>query len=95
MAKALANHVTWFIQPAGFAVPRFGERFVCTSDAYDRDLIALAKQKAEEQGIGAFIQEGVYCMVGGPTFESVTEGRLLRTLGADAMGEWQLVSAVI
>ena len=64
------------------------------SDAYDPDLIALAQQTAEEQGIEEFMQKGVYCMVSGPTYESVTEGRALRTLGADTVGEWQLVSAV-
>ena len=62
------------------------------SDAYDRDLIALARQMAKDQDIGAFMQQGVYCMVGGPTYESVTEGRALRSLGADAVGERQLVS---
>ena len=58
------------------------------SDAYDRDLVALAGQTAEELDMG-FVQQGVYCMVGGPTYESVAEARALRTMGADAVGEWQ------
>ena len=57
------------------------------SDAYDRELMALARRAAEELGMGAFVQQGVYCMVGGPTFESIAEGRALRILGADAVGE--------
>ncbi|XP_071380272.1 purine nucleoside phosphorylase-like [Centroberyx affinis] len=65
---------------------RFGVRFLCTSDAYDRDLIALAKQTAEEQGCSTFLQQGVYCMVAGPTFETVAECRVLQLLGADAVG---------
>ena len=58
------------------------------SDAYDRDLRALAKQTAEEQGFGSFLQEGVYCMVAGPTYETVAECRLLKTLGVDAVGQY-------
>ena len=75
----------------GLSVPRFGERFLCTSDAYDCDLLALAQQTVEKQGIRASVHQGVYCMVSGPTYESIAEGRALRTLGADAVGEWQLV----
>ena len=61
------------------------------SDAYDRDLLALAQQTVEKQGIQGSVHQGVYCMVSGPTYESIAEGRALRTLGADAVGEWQLV----
>ncbi|KAF0041540.1 hypothetical protein F2P81_007438 [Scophthalmus maximus] len=65
---------------------RFGVRFPCMSDAYDRELRALARQTAEEQGCGGFLQEGVYCMVAGPSYETIAECRLLRTLGADTVG---------
>ena len=33
------------------------------------------------------VHHGVYAMVGGPHFESVAEVQLLRTLGADVVGE--------
>lgn len=56
------------------------------SDAYDRDLRALAKQTAEEQECDSFLQEGVYCMLAGPTYETIAECKVLQTLGADAVG---------
>ncbi|XP_040019044.1 purine nucleoside phosphorylase 6 [Gasterosteus aculeatus] len=65
---------------------RFGERFPCMSDAYDRDLRAVARQTAEEQGCGGFLQEGVYCMLAGPSYETIAECKLLQMLGADCVG---------
>ncbi|XP_051238431.1 purine nucleoside phosphorylase 6 [Dicentrarchus labrax] len=65
---------------------RFGVRFPCMSDAYDRELRALARQTAEEQGCNSLLQEGVYCMLAGPTYETIAECRVLQTLGADAVG---------
>uniref|UniRef100_A0A8C8I7M6 Purine nucleoside phosphorylase n=1 Tax=Oncorhynchus tshawytscha TaxID=74940 RepID=A0A8C8I7M6_ONCTS len=65
---------------------RFGVRFPCMSDAYDKDLSSLAKETAEEQGCSSFIQQGVYCMLAGPTFETIAECRALQKLGADAVG---------
>lgn len=56
------------------------------SDAYERDLRALAKKTAEEQDCGSFLQEGVYCMLAGPTYETIAECKVLQTLGADAVG---------
>ena len=37
--------------------------------------------------LGERVHSGVYAMVGGPHFESAAEVKLLRTLGADVVGE--------
>uniref|UniRef100_A0A3B3DIU9 Purine nucleoside phosphorylase n=1 Tax=Oryzias melastigma TaxID=30732 RepID=A0A3B3DIU9_ORYME len=74
---------------------RFGVRFPCMSDAYDRDLRALAKKTAKEQGCDSFLQEGVYCMLAGPTYETIAESRVLQTLGADAVGMSTVPEVVI
>ncbi|GAA6093511.1 purine nucleoside phosphorylase 6 [Tachysurus ichikawai] len=65
---------------------RFGVRFPCMSDAYDKDLAKLAGQTAEEQGCANFLQQGVYCMLAGPNYETVAECKILQLLGADAVG---------
>lgn len=65
---------------------RFGERFPCVSDAYDRGLQQLAHAVAAELDYSGFMREGVYSVVGGPSFETVAESKLLRFLGADAVG---------
>ncbi|XP_041923576.1 purine nucleoside phosphorylase-like [Alosa sapidissima] len=65
---------------------RFGKRFPCMSDAYDKDLAHLAQEAAKEQGCTSYIRHGVYCMVTGPTYETIAECRVLQMLGADAVG---------
>ncbi|TWW73514.1 purine nucleoside phosphorylase 5b [Takifugu flavidus] len=65
---------------------RFGVRFPCMSDAYDRELQQLAFDVASDLGFSDFLREGVYCVLGGPTFETVAECRMLHKLGADAVG---------
>lgn len=65
---------------------RFGVRFPCMSDAYDRELQQLAADVGQELGYGDFLKEGVYCVLGGPSFETIAECRLLHKLGADAVG---------
>ncbi|XP_015259201.1 PREDICTED: purine nucleoside phosphorylase-like [Cyprinodon variegatus] len=65
---------------------RFGVRFPCMSDAYDRDLQQLAMEVGQELGYGDFLKEGVYCVLGGPSFETIAECRMLHVLGADAVG---------
>ena len=61
-----------------------GPRFPDMARAYDPDLLDLAREQATELGIS--LQEGVYVMVAGPNFETPAEVRLLRILGADAVG---------
>ncbi|XP_029930364.1 purine nucleoside phosphorylase-like isoform X1 [Myripristis murdjan] len=65
---------------------RFGVRFPCMSDAYDRKLVQVAHEVGAELGFSAFLREGVYCVLGGPSFETIAECRMLNKLGADAVG---------
>lgn len=65
---------------------RFGVRFPCMSDAYDRDLRRLALTVGAELGFSDFLKEGVYVVLGGPSFETIAECRMLHGLGADAVG---------
>uniref|UniRef100_A0A3B1IBX6 Purine nucleoside phosphorylase n=2 Tax=Astyanax mexicanus TaxID=7994 RepID=A0A3B1IBX6_ASTMX len=64
----------------------FGTRFPCMSDAYDRKLQQLAQEVGAELGYSDFLREGVYCVLGGPSFETIAECRMLTRLGADAVG---------
>lgn len=61
-----------------------GPRFPDMSQAYDRQLGALARQVAAENGI--LLREGVYAGLAGPAFETPADLRFLRTAGADAVG---------
>ncbi|XP_043953246.1 purine nucleoside phosphorylase 5a [Gambusia affinis] len=65
---------------------RFGVRFPCMSDAYNRDLQQLAMEVGQELGYGDFLKEGVYCVLAGPSFETIAECRMLHMLGVDAVG---------
>jgi len=61
-----------------------GDRFQDLSEAYDRELIKMAREMALELGI--HLREGVYVGIPGPSLETASETRLLRTFGADAVG---------
>lgn len=61
-----------------------GERFPGMSGAYDRDLRQMARAAAQAAGVP--IHEGVYAWLSGPNFETPAEIRMLRTVGADAVG---------
>jgi len=61
-----------------------GVRFPDMSQAYDRRLRQVAREQA--QALDISLQEGVYAMVAGPSFETPAEVRLLRAIGADAVG---------
>jgi len=65
---------------------RFGPRFPPMSNAYDLAIRKLAKSKAKELGFADFVHEGVYSMMVGPNFETVTEVRMLGIMGIDATG---------
>jgi len=64
--------------------PLMGPRFPDMTRAYDPALADLARNAARERGIT--LREGIYIMVAGPTYETPAEVRLLRLMGADAVG---------
>jgi purine-nucleoside phosphorylase len=61
-----------------------GPRFVGLAQAYDRDLRTRARTIGKEHDIP--LHEGVYVAVSGPSFETPAEIRMLRTIGANAVG---------
>lgn len=63
-----------------------GPRFLPMSDSYDLDLRKLLFKKKEELKIERPLHEGTYMFVSGPTFETRAESRMIRALGADAVG---------
>jgi purine-nucleoside phosphorylase len=65
-------------------VDKWGPRFPDMSNAYDKSLRELAKQVAAQLNIHMY--EGVYVAVAGPNFETPAELRMLRWMGADAVG---------
>ncbi|RME31055.1 MAG: purine-nucleoside phosphorylase [Thermoflexia bacterium] len=63
---------------------RFGPRFPDMTHAYDAELRAHALAAAREAGIP--IHQGVYICLAGPSFETPSDVRFLRMIGADAVG---------
>lgn len=70
-----------------------GPRFPGMVRVYDPDLRALAHSVAQAEGIE--LHEGVYICLGGPQFESPAEIRMMRTLGADAVGMSTAPEAIV
>lgn len=86
---AITDHIN-FVGMAGHHPLRgpndehFGPRFLDMTRAYDPGLLELLRAEAKEQGVP--LQEGVYAMLAGPSFETPAEVRFLRAIGADAVG---------
>jgi len=63
---------------------QLGPRFLDMTVAFDPRLIELATSVAADQGFE--LRRGVYAGLLGPAYETPAEIRMLRTLGADAVG---------
>lgn len=79
------DHINFFPEHPlrGKNIP-YGDRFPDMSAAYDKQLIAMAKEIAAEKGIR--VVEGVYLGTQGPTFETPAEYRMFHRMGGDAVG---------
>lgn len=63
---------------------RFGPRFVNMSEPYSRKMISTAKEAALKLSID--VKDGIYLALQGPTFETLSEYRMVKVLGADCVG---------
>ncbi|XP_070501243.1 purine nucleoside phosphorylase-like [Chironomus tepperi] len=66
--------------------PRFGPRFPPMNRAYDPELIKVAEDLSKEMGLQNETHTGVYICLGGPSYETVSELRMWKMLGVDAVG---------
>jgi len=81
----IADHLNlMWRNPLTGPAERGEERFPDMSDPYDRDLRALARRVAVERGVA--LEEGVYCGLLGPSYETKAEIEMLKRCGADAVG---------
>ncbi|MBU9725239.1 purine-nucleoside phosphorylase [Diplocloster modestus] len=82
----IRDHILNFVPSPliGPNIDELGTRFPDMSDVYDFKLRRIIRQTALEQNIP--LQEGVYIQLTGPNFETPSEVRMCRTLGADAVG---------
>lgn len=71
----------------------FGERFPDMSEAYCSKLRQLAREKGLELNLN--LQEGVYAAVLGPNYETPSEVRFLKKIGADAVGMSTVPEAIV
>jgi purine-nucleoside phosphorylase len=68
----------------GMNLDELGDRFPDMSQPYDAKLNTKLKEIAQRKGIR--LHEGVYVSVQGPNLETRAEYRMLRLMGADAVG---------
>jgi purine-nucleoside phosphorylase len=72
---------------------RLGPRFPSARDLFSAEMMRAARGAARDEGI--LLRSGVYVGVSGPSYETDAEIRMLRTLGADAVGMSTVPEALV
>ncbi|KGN67415.1 purine nucleoside phosphorylase I, inosine and guanosine-specific [Porphyromonas sp. COT-108 OH1349] len=81
----ITDHINLLPNPLiGPNMSEFGPRFSDMTRAYDRALIAKAKEVAAQQDTA--LKEGVYVGWTGPSYETPAEYKFLNIIGGDAIG---------
>lgn len=90
----IEDHISSFIRSPliGENIEELGVRFPDMSRVYDLKLCDCIKRAASSEGID--IKEGTYLQTSGPQFETPTEIKMFRTLGASAVGMSTVVEAI-
>ncbi len=90
----ITDHISNFVPNPliGQNIEELGTRFPDMSGVYSSKLRNVILNAAAELEID--IKQGVYVQLTGPSFESPAEIRMLKTLGADAVGMSTVVEAI-
>lgn len=91
----ITDHISLFCESAlrGPNLDAFGDRFIDQSFVYDKEYVTLLKNTADKLGI--CVHEGVYCYTKGPQYETPAEIRLIKALGAGAVGMSTVPEAIV
>ena len=91
----ISDHINYsFSNPLiGPNLDSFGPRFPDVTDLYGKALREKVKTAAAEAGIK--LQEGVYMMFSGPSYETPAEVRMAKIVGADAVGMSTVPEALV
>jgi purine-nucleoside phosphorylase len=73
--------------------PRFGPRFPDMTNVYDHEYQDVAICEAREMGLE--LRRGIYAALTGPSYETPAEIRMMRLLGADAVGMSTVPEAIV
>jgi len=82
----IADHINFFPESPlrGENEEKFGPRFPDMYNTYTPELTKLAEDIALREGIS--VRKGIYLGIQGPAIETAAEYRMLRAMGADAVG---------
>ncbi len=72
---------------------RMGDRFPDMTEVYAREFRQIAQEEASDMGIQLYA--GVYMALQGPNYETPAEIRMMRLLGADAVGMSTVPEAIV
>ncbi|QQS47856.1 MAG: purine-nucleoside phosphorylase [Acidobacteriota bacterium] len=72
---------------------RMGERFPDMTEVYAREYRQIAQEEASE--LGMQLHAGIYMALQGPNYETPAEIRMMRMLGADAVGMSTVPEAIV
>lgn len=90
----ITDHISCFAPNPliGQNIDELGVQFPDMSHVYDIELQQKIRKAAADENI--LLKEGIYVQLTGPSFESPAEIKMLRTLGADAVGMSTVVEAI-
>ena len=90
----IVDYISSFVPSplVGENIDELGDRFVDMTKAYDEELNAIVQNVAEQNNIP--IHKGVMLQVTGPQYESPTEIKMYRSLGADTVGMSTVVETI-
>lgn len=86
----ITDHISTFIPSPliGKNINEFGVRFPDMSNVYNKELTEILIDCSQD------LKKGVYVQLTGPAYETPTEIKMLRTLGADAVGMSTVCEAI-
>lgn len=90
----IRDHIVQFVESPlmGQNIKELGTRFPDMTEVYSKEYGDLIEEIAKEKGYP--VQNGVYCQLSGPQYETPAEVRMVGLLGGDAVGMSTGIEAV-